>query len=94
MARRLKASPEETGPGGRALTREERTAAMRKAAAGAVIGMFTVGAGGMTLLGSVLGTHAEAVSLALMGVGLFAGSAMLGSGGKETVASAGMAKEA
>ena len=66
---------------------------MRKAAAGAVIGMFVVGAGMMTLLGSVLGTYAEATSLALVGVGLFAGSSMRGSG-KETVPAAGIAKEA
>ncbi|HEX5750398.1 MAG TPA: hypothetical protein VFZ09_29485 [Archangium sp.] len=66
---------------------------MRKAAAGAVVGMFAVGAGMMTLLGSVLGTYAEAASLALVGVGLFAGSSVL-SGGKETVPTAGIAKEA
>ena len=35
---------------------------MRKAAAGAVLGMFTVGAGMMTLLGSVLGNYAEAAT--------------------------------
>ena len=67
---------------------------MRKAAAGAVIGMFTVGAGMMTLLGSVLGPYAEAATLALVGVGLFAGSSALGSGGKVTVPAAGIAKEA
>jgi hypothetical protein len=66
---------------------------MRKAAAGAVIGMFMVGAGMMTLLGSVLGNYAEAASLALVGVGLFAGSSML-SGNKEAVPAAGIAKEA
>jgi len=66
-------------------------ATMSKAAA-AVIGMFSVGAGMMTVLGSVMGTYAEPVSLALMGVGLFAGSSML-SGGKDT-APAGVAKEA
>lgn len=66
---------------------------MRKAAAGAVIGMFMVGAGMMTLLGTVLGTYAEAASLALVGVGLFAGSSVLGSN-KETVPAAGIAKEA
>lgn len=61
-------------------------------AAGAVIAMFTMGAGVMTLLGSVLGAYAEAATLALMGVGLFAGSSLLG-GSKET-APTGMAKEA
>lgn len=66
---------------------------MRKAAAGAVIGMFMVGAGMMTLLGSVLGNYAEAASLALVGVGLFAGSSVLG-GGKVAVPAAGVAKEA
>ncbi|HYO68561.1 MAG TPA: hypothetical protein VEU33_21010 [Archangium sp.] len=66
---------------------------MRKAAAGAVVGMFVVGAGMMTLLGSVLGSYAEAASLALVGVGLFAGSSVLGSS-KETVPAAGIAKEA
>ena len=66
---------------------------MPKAAAGAVVGMFVVGAGMMTLLGSVLGTYAEAASLALVGAGLFAGSSAL-SGGKETVPAAGIAKEA
>ncbi len=67
---------------------------MSKAAAGAVIAMFTVGAGMMTLLGSVLGSYAEATTLALVGAGLFAGSSMLGSGSKVTVPSAGIAKEA
>ena len=61
-------------------------------AAGAVIAMFTVGTGMMTLLGSVLGTYAEAATLALVGVGLLAGSSVL-SGSKE-VAPAGVAKEA
>lgn len=61
-------------------------------AAGAVIAMFTVGAVGMTLLGSVMGAYAEAATLALVGVGLFAGSSLVGSG-KET-APAGIAKEA
>lgn len=66
---------------------------MRKAA-GAVLGMFTVGAGMMTLLGPVLGSHAEAVSLTLVGVGLFTGSTVLGSHHKEPVPSAGVAEEA
>ena len=66
---------------------------MSKAAAGAVVGMFVVGAGMMALLGSVLGTYAEAASLALVGAGLFAGSSMLGTG-KETVPAAGIDKEA
>jgi hypothetical protein len=66
---------------------------MRKVAAGVVVGMFVVGAGMMTLLGSVLGTYAEATSLALVGMGLFAGSSIL-TGSKETVPAAGIAKEA
>lgn len=62
-------------------------------AAGAVIAMFTVGAGMMTLLGSVLGAYAEAATLTLVGVGLFAGSSVLG-GSKVSVPAAGVAKEA
>ncbi len=69
----------------------ERTAAMSKVA-GAVIAMFAVGAVGMTLLGSILGPYAEAATVALLGVGLFTGSSVLGSG-KETTP-AGVAKEA
>jgi hypothetical protein len=61
-------------------------------AAGAVIAMFTVGAGMMTLLGSVLGAYTEAATLALMGVGLLAGSSVLSS--SKEVAPAGVAKEA
>lgn len=61
-------------------------------AAGAVIVAFTVGAGMMTLLGSMLGGYAEAATLALVGVGLLAGSSVL-SGGRETVPT-GVAKEA
>jgi hypothetical protein len=60
--------------------------------AGAVIAMFTVGAVGMTLLGSVLGPYAEAATVALVGLGLFTGSSVLGSG--KEVAPAGVAKEA
>ena len=64
-------------------------------AAGAVIVMFTVGAGLMTLLGSVLGAYAEAATLARVGGGLFAGSSVRGGrGGKGAVPSAGGAKEA
>jgi hypothetical protein len=59
-------------------------------AAGAMIAMFTVGAGVMTVLGTVLGAYAEATTLALVGVGLVAGSSVLG---KET-APAGVAKGA
>jgi hypothetical protein len=66
---------------------------MSKVAGAAVIAMFTVGAGMMTLLGSVLGTYAEAATLALVGAGLFAGSSMLG-GHKVSVPAAGVAKEA
>ncbi|HYO51679.1 hypothetical protein [Archangium sp.] len=64
-------------------------------AAGVVIAMFTVGVGMMTLFGSVLGAYAEAATLALVGVGLFAGSSVLGgSSGKVAVPSTGVAKEA
>ena len=65
---------------------------MSKAAAGAVIAMFTVGAGVMTMLGSALGAYAEPATLAMLGAGLFASSTVLG-GAKET-APAGVAKEA
>ena len=65
---------------------------MSKVAAGAVVAMFTVGAGVMTMLGSVLGTYAEPATLAMLGAGLFASSTVL-SGAKET-APAGVAKEA
>jgi hypothetical protein len=60
--------------------------------AGAVIAMFTVGAVGMTVLGSVLGPYSEAATLALLGVGLFAGSSALN--GNKEAAPAGVAKEA
>lgn len=60
--------------------------------AGAVVAMFTAGAGMMTLMSPVLGGYAEAVTLAVLGVGMFAGSTVLG-GSKETVP-AGVAKEA
>jgi hypothetical protein len=60
--------------------------------AGAVIAMFTVGAVGMALLGSVLGPYAEAASVVLVGMGMFTGSSLL-SANKET-APAGVAKEA
>jgi hypothetical protein len=63
-------------------------------AAGAVIAMFTMGAGMMTLLGSVLGVYAEAATLALVGVGLLAGGSVLSGGGKVAVPPAGVAKEA
>ena len=59
--------------------------------AGAVVAMFTAGAGMMALLNPVLGTYTEAATLALMGVGLFTGSALFG--GRDTVP-AGVAKEA
>ncbi|MGZ3456911.1 MAG: hypothetical protein ACXU86_00225 [Archangium sp.] len=55
--------------------------------------MFTVGAGMMTLLGAVLGAYTEAATLALMGVGLFAGSSVLGSGSKVEAPPAGVAKQ-
>ncbi len=64
---------------------------MNKAAV-AVVGMFSVGAGMMTVLGSMVGTYAEPVALAFMGVGLFASSSLF-SASKDT-APAGVAKEA
>jgi len=64
---------------------------MNKVAA-AVVGMFTVGAGMMTVLGSVMGAYAEPVTLAMMGVALFASSSVLG--GAKDAAPAGVAKEA
>jgi hypothetical protein len=65
---------------------------MSKVAAAAVVAMFTVGAGMMTVLGSVMGGYAEPVTLALMGVGLVAGSGALSS--SKDAAPAGVAKEA
>ncbi len=61
--------------------------------AGAVIAMFTVGAVGMTVFSTVLGPYSEAATLALLGVGLFAGSSAL-TGNKEAAPAAGVAKEA
>lgn len=46
-------------------------------AAGAVVGVFMVGSGAMTLLSSFLGGAAEAAALGLMGVGLLFSSAAL-----------------
>jgi hypothetical protein len=46
-------------------------------AAGAVVAVFTLGAGVMTLLGSVLGAYAESATLALAGLGLLASSSVL-----------------
>ncbi len=60
-------------------------------AAGAMIAVFTVGAGAMSLLGSVLGPYTEATTLALAGLGLIASSSVLG--GRLAVPD-GMAKEA
>ncbi len=65
---------------------------MIKAAAGAVIAMFTVGAGMMTVLGSVMGAYAEPATVAMLGAGLFAGSSILN--GLKDTAAAGVAKEA
>lgn len=65
---------------------------MSKVAAGAVVAMFTVGAGVMTMLGSVVGAYAEPMTLAVLGAGLFASSTVLG-GAKDT-APAGVAKQA
>jgi hypothetical protein len=47
-------------------------------ATGVVIAVFTLEAGVMTLLGSVLGTYTEATALTLAGMGLLASSAVLG----------------
>ena len=60
--------------------------------AGAVVAMFTAGAGIMTALSPVLGSYSEATTLAVLGAGLFATSSLL-SGAKET-APQGVAKEA
>ena len=60
--------------------------------AGAVIAMFTTGAGLMALMGPVLGAYTEPVTLSLLGVALFTGGTVLG-GSKDTVP-AGVAKEA
>lgn len=50
---------------------------MGKAAAVLTV-MFMLGGGVMGLLGNVLGVYAEAASLGLVGMGLFAGSQALG----------------
>ncbi|MET0402566.1 MAG: hypothetical protein ABW123_09195 [Cystobacter sp.] len=65
---------------------------MNKAAAGAVVAMFTVGAGAMTMLGAVLGIYAEPATVVMLGAGLFAGSSLLQ--GVKDAAPAGVAKEA
>ena len=60
-------------------------------AAGAMVAAFVVGSGVMALLSTVLGVHAEAAVLGLVGVGLYASSSMMQ--GKVTP-TAGMAKQA
>ena len=60
-------------------------------AAGAVIGVFMMSSGAMTLLNSFLGGAAESAALGLMGVGLLFSSAALSS---RVVVTEGMAKEA
>lgn len=47
-------------------------------AAGAIGASFALGSGMMGLLGPILGSFAEVVSLGLMGVGLIACSGLLG----------------
>lgn len=46
-------------------------------AAGAMVGAFMFGSGVMALLGTVLGEHAEAAVLGLVGLGLYASSAVI-----------------
>jgi len=60
-------------------------------AAGAVVAVFMVGSGAMTLLSAVLGTYAEAAALSLVGLGLFATSSALAG---KLPAPTGVAKEA
>jgi hypothetical protein len=60
-------------------------------AAGAMVAAFVAGSGVMALLGTVLGVHAEAAVLGLVGVGLYASSTLVQ--GRVTPA-AGVAKEA
>ena len=46
-------------------------------AAGAVVVVFLLGSGAMALLGSLLGTHAEAAAVTVMGLGLVGASSAL-----------------
>ncbi len=46
-------------------------------AAGAMVAAFVVGSGVMALLGTVLGGHAEAAVLGLVGVSLYASSTLV-----------------
>lgn len=62
-------------------------------AAGVVALMFMVGGGAVTLFSNLLGAHAEAAALALVGAGMVATGQLLGSaktvrapGGSEEVA--------
>ncbi|XXF80862.1 hypothetical protein P2318_14205 [Myxococcaceae bacterium GXIMD 01537] len=61
-------------------------------AAGAMVAAFVVGSGVMALLGTVLGVHAEAAVLGLVGVGLYASSAAMQS--RVAPPPTGMAKQA
>ncbi len=45
--------------------------------AGAMVAAFVVGSGVMAVLGTVLGVHAEAAVLGLVGVGLYASSTLM-----------------
>lgn len=60
-------------------------------AAGAMVAAFVVGSGVMALLGTVLGAHAEAAVLGLVGVGLFASSTVIQA---KVAPTTGMAKQA
>lgn len=60
-------------------------------AAGAMVAAFVVGSGVMALLGTVLGGHAEAAVLGLVGVGLYASSTLVQG---RVAPAAGVAKEA
>jgi hypothetical protein len=56
-----------------------------------MVAAFVVGSGVMALLGTVLGAHAEAAVLGLVGVGLFASSSMVQG---KVAATTSMAKQA
>lgn len=64
---------------------------MRKAAV-AMVAAFMTGGAAMAVLGTVLGPLSEAAVLGLVGVSLYAGSAMLQ--GKMATSAEGLAKEA
>lgn len=52
-------------------------------AAGMIAVMFMVGGGAVTLLSSLLGAHAEAAALALVGAGMVATGQFMGATKKE-----------